>query len=212
MIRVIVVDDHPLIRQGLVRIFEREPDFAVVGEAGSLAEGIAVVERVRADVLLADVVLPDGSGMDLVRHARGLSVELGIVVLTMHGEDEKLFEALDAGASAFVLKSSGSEEILAAVRHAAASPLAFTAADLALAMRRRMAPPPTMLTEREQQVLDLLKEGYSVAGVARTLYISESTAKTHIAKLYTKLGASNRAQAVMAAVRLGLVAAAAQPA
>lgn len=170
-----------------------------------MAEAEALVERERPDVVLLDVMLGDGNGLDLAGDLRQRHPAMGIVILTMHGDDEHLFRALDNGASAFVLKSASSDEVLSAIRHAQVAPTSFAAADLAGAMRRRMEKPKLALTERESEVLNLLKDGPSVAAVAKRLYISESTAKTHIAKLYSKLGASNRAHAVMNAMRLGLL-------
>jgi DNA-binding NarL/FixJ family response regulator len=131
--------------------------------------------------------------------------EAGIVILTMYAGDEQLFGALEAGASAFVAKDAPAEDVVAAARHAAASPTSFTAADLASAMRRRMTPAGPQLSPREREVLGLLADGLGVAQIAKRLYISESTAKTHISKLYEKLGANNRAQALMTAMRLGLI-------
>ena len=124
----------------------------------------------------------------------------------MYAGDDKVFAALEAGASGFVGKDAPVEEVIAAARHAAATPSAFTARDLAGVMRRRAtAPVGPQLSPREREVLGLLVDGLAIAQIARRLYISESTAKTHVAKIYEKLGAGNRAQAVMAAVRLGLV-------
>jgi DNA-binding NarL/FixJ family response regulator len=130
---------------------------------------------------------------------------MGIVVLTMYAGDDQLFGALEAGASAFVPKTAPADEVVAAARHAASAPSAFTAADLAEAMKRRLAPSGPQLSPREGQVLRLLADGMSVAGIAKQLFVSESTAKTHISKLYEKLGAANRAQALMTALRLGLL-------
>jgi DNA-binding NarL/FixJ family response regulator len=204
-IRLVLVDDHVLIRQGLAHAFERDPDVELVGEAGTAGEAATLVRGLRPDVVLIDVSLPDGSGLDLAAELRAADLAVGLVILTMHGEDENLFRALDAGASAFVLKSSPVEEVLGAVRHAAVAPTSFMANDLAAAMRRRMNPERPLLTPRETEVLDMLKDGHSVASLAKRMYISESTAKSHIAKLYDKLGATNRAQAIMAGLRLGLI-------
>lgn len=203
--RVVLVDDHDLIRQGLRRAFERADDFEVVGEAGSIGQAGKVVEATRPDVVVLDVRLPDGTGLDLARQLRRTSPELGIVVLTMYAGDEQLFGALDAGASAFVAKDAPSDDVVAAARHAAASPRSFTAADLASAMQRRMNPSRPQLSPREREVLGLLADGLGVAQISRRLFISESTTKTHISKLYEKLGAGNRAQALMAALRAGLI-------
>ena len=202
---VLLVDDHDLIRQGLKRAFERHDDFAVVGEAANCAEAVELAESLKPHVAVVDVRLPDGSGFDVARKIRASLPQAGIVVLTMYAGDEQLFAALEAGASAFVAKDAPAEDVIAAARHAAASPTAFTAANLADAMRRRMTPSGPQLSPREKEVLQLLADGLAVAQIAKTLYISESTAKTHISKLYDKLGAANRAQALMTAMRLGFI-------
>lgn len=204
-VSVVLVDDHRVVRGGLRSVFEAEPDLDVIGEADSLAEGTDLMRVLRPDVLVCDVTLPDGNGIDLVRRVRTERPELGIVVLTMHGDDETLLAALDAGASALVLKSAQLEDVLSAVRQAAASPEVFSAAGLAAALRRSREDTRPQLTPRERDVLNLLVDGMSVAEAAKELFLSESTIKTHIAKLYDKLGATNRAQAVMAALRLKLV-------
>ena len=202
---VILVDDHELIRQGLRRAFERDETFDVVGEAGTGEEARRLVDTLHPDVAIVDIRLPDVNGLELAKELRAKAEQMGIVVLTMYSGDEHLFGALEAGASAFVLKSAPADEVAAAVRQAATSPTAFTANDLAGAMRRRMTAVTVQLTPREHEILQLLGEGMSVAQVATKLFISQSTAKTHMSKLYEKLDASNRTQAVMAAVRLGLL-------
>ena len=204
--RVLLIDDHDLIRQGLAHAFERHEDFEVVGQAGSVAEGKRRFAELKPDVVVSDVRLPDGTGLDLVRDIRAGGHDTGIVVLTMYAGDEQLFAALEAGASAFVAKDAPSDEVVAAARHALVSPRSFTAADLAGAMRRRMTPSGPQLTQREAEVLSLLARGFSVSAIARSIFVSESTAKTHISKIYEKLGASNRADAIMKAVRSGLLA------
>jgi DNA-binding NarL/FixJ family response regulator len=202
---VVLVDDHDLIRQGLSRAFERHPDFEVVGQAGSVADGAALVRSLSPTVVVTDVRLPDGTGFELVRRLRSADPGIGLVVLTMYAGDEQLFEALEAGASAFVAKDAPSDDVVAAARHAVVSPRSFTAAHLADAMRRRMQPSGPQLSPRESEVLRLLAEGLGVAAIARQLFVSESTAKTHISKIYEKLGAGNRAQAIMNAIRAGLL-------
>ncbi len=202
---VVLVDDHDLIRQGLCRAFERHDDFSVVGQADNVAAGLDLVRSLSPSVMVTDVRLPDGTGLDLVRSVREVDNEIGIVVLTMYAGDEQLFEALEAGASAFVAKDAPSDDVVAAARHATVSPRSFTAANLADAMRRRMAPTGPQLSPRETEVLRLLAEGLGVSAIARQLFVSESTAKTHISKIYEKLGAANRAQAIMSALRAGLL-------
>lgn len=202
---VLLVDDHELIRQGLRRAFERTDDFTVVAEAASVAEAIAAAKSHQPDVVVVDVRLPDGNGLDVARMLREDNDTIGIVVLTMYAGDEQLFGALEAGASAFVAKDAPAEDVVSAARHAVVSPRSFSASDLADAMRRRLTPSGPQLSPREREVLQLLADGLGVAAIARQLFISESTTKTHISKLYEKLGAANRAQALMAAMRLGLV-------
>ena len=204
-ITVLLVDDHELIREGLRRALEREADVEVVAEAASVAEGIAMGRKDDPTVAIVDLRLPDGSGLEVVRALREQSADMGIVVLTMYAGDNQLFDALDAGASAFVPKSAPAEEIVAAARHAASSPRSFTSADLADAMKRRTSPQGPQLSPREREVLQLLADGMGVSQISRQLFISDSTTKTHISKLYDKLGAGNRAQALMTALRLGLL-------
>jgi DNA-binding NarL/FixJ family response regulator len=202
---VLLVDDHELIRQGLRRAFERDAEFHVVGEAGSVSEATRLAGSLRPDVVVIDVRLPDGSGLELAQALRSARSDVGLVILTMYAGDDQLFAALDAGASAFVPKSAPSDEVVAAARHAAVKPASFVASDLAEAMHRRLHPTGPQLTRREREVLDLLAEGLGVSNIAGKLFISESTTKTHVSKLYDKLGATNRAQAIMAAVRAGLL-------
>ncbi|HET6153071.1 MAG TPA: response regulator transcription factor [Marmoricola sp.] len=202
---VLLVDDHELIRHGLAMAFAREAGFAVVGEASTIQGAHTTIAALKPDVAVIDLRLPDGSGLDLVRALRKERNDLGLVVLTMYAGDEQIFAAMDAGASAFVGKDAPSGEVIAAARHAAVAPRSFTCAGLPEAMMRRMTSATPRLSDRERQVLDLLADGLGVATIATNLYISESTAKTHIAKVYEKLGAGNRAQALVAAMRMGLI-------
>jgi DNA-binding NarL/FixJ family response regulator len=203
--KVLLIDDHELIRHGLRLAFERCDDFIVVGEAGSVDDGIRMGRLRSPDVAVVDMNLPDGTGLDITRGLRALLPDVGIVILTMYAGDDHLFAALDAGASAFVSKNAASGDVVAAARHAAESPHSFTANDLAGAMRRRATPHGPQLSERERNVLDLLAEGLGVSAISRRLFVSDSTTKTHIARLYEKLNAANRAQAIMNAVRAGLL-------
>ena len=203
--RLVIVDDHDLIRKGLRHVFECDRQFEVVGEAGTVAEAVRQAGALQPDLVIMDLRLPDGSGLEATRTLRKSSAIIGIVVLTMYTGDDQLFGALEAGASAFVPKTAPPDEVVAAARRAVSAPSAFTAADLAKAMKRRLTPSGPQLSPREGQVLKLLAEGMNVSGIAKQLFVSDSTAKTHISKLYEKLGAANRAQALMAALRLGLL-------
>ncbi|WJK37849.1 response regulator transcription factor [Solwaraspora sp. WMMA2065] len=202
---VLLVDDHDLIRRGLRNAFEQGGQFTVIGEAATAAEGMRQMETHQPKVIIMDLRLPDGSGLEATRAIRRVSESTGIVVLTMYAGDEQLFASIEAGASAFVPKTASADEVIDAARHAASSPSAFTAADLPGAMERRLAPGGPQLSPRESQVLRLLADGMSVAGIAKQLFISESTTRTRISKIYEKLGAANRAHALMTALRLGLL-------
>nr|WP_300045497.1 response regulator transcription factor [uncultured Nocardioides sp.] len=203
---VLLVDDHELIRQGLARAFEREDGMTVVGQAGSVAEGVSLWRSLEPDVVVTDLQMPDGSGLDVVRAIRQESESTGAVVLTMHAGDDQIFAAMEAGASAFVGKDTRATEVVSAARHAAVAPRTFLCAGLSQAvMRRATAPAPPKLSGRESEVLALLADGLGTSEIASSLYMSESTAKTHITHIYQKLGAVNRAQALVGAMRLGLL-------
>ena len=204
--RVLLIDDHELIRQGLARAFERDDEMTVVGQAGSVAEGLSAFGDLDPDVVVTDLELPDGHGLDVVRQVRGSSDAVGLVVLTMHAGDDHIFAAMEAGASAFVGKDSKATDVVSAARHAAVAPRTFLCAGLSAAMvRRATAPAPPKLSGREEEVLALLADGIGTAEIAGKLYMSESTAKTHITHIYQKLGAANRAQALVSAMRLGML-------
>jgi len=211
MTTVLLIDDHELIRQGLAGAFANADGFDIAGQAGSVAEGIALARLTIPDVVVTDVRLPDGSGLDVVRTLRKESRQVGLVVLTMYAGDEQLFAAMDAGASSFVGKDAPTTSVISAARQASVAPLTFACTGLAEAMVRRMRSGAPRLSDRERQVLDLLAEGLGVTAIAGRLYLSESTAKTHIGRIYDKLGAANRAQALVTAMRLGLIAAGAAP-
>lgn len=205
-IRLAIVDGHTLIRYGLRQLVAEHDDIEIVGECGSAADAPGLIEQERPDVVTMDATLPDGDGMRLARDFRDLYADLGIVMLTSRGEDDLLFRALETGASAFVAKTAPVEELIAAIRHAAVAASSFTAVGLAVAITRRRAHSERLaLSQRESQVLGLLRDGLSVPAIALAMFISTSTAKTYVARLYDKLGAANRAQALMTAMRYGLI-------
>ncbi len=204
--RVLLVDDHELIRQGLARAFERDEAMQVVGQAGSVHAGLAAYRELSPDVVVTDLQLPDGIGLEIVRAVRSENESTGLVVLTMHAGDEQIFAAMEAGASAFVGKDSKASEVVSAAKHAAVAPRTFLCAGLSGAMMRRAnTPAAPRLSGREEEVLTLLSEGLGTSEIAGRLYMSDSTAKTHITHIYQKLGAANRAQALVTAMRLGLL-------
>lgn len=206
-LRVVIVDDHTMIIDTLTTFLESAPDggrrIEVVGKAGSLREAVQVLRTTQAHVVVIDVGLPDGNGINLLRQIRTKSTTMGLVIITMYDDDATLLDARDAGASALVLKSADAVSVLDAVRHAAERPREFVASGLAEAQLRRESLP--RLSTREREVFTLVAEGQTVAEVAQTLFMSQLTVKTHLGKVYSKLGAHNRAGAVMAAINLGLI-------
>lgn len=204
-IKLLLVDDHELIREGLAGVMDLEEDMTVVGQAGTVAEALTAYADLSPDVVIADLQLQDGTGLDIVRSIRKRNDKTGLVVLTMHSGDDQIFAAMEAGASGFVGKDAPSGEVVRAARHAAVSPRSFVCAGLAQAMMRRATSESTRLSDREHEVLLLLADGLGAAQIGQQLYLSESTAKSHIAKIYQKLGAANRAQALVTAMRIGLL-------
>ena len=205
MTTVLLVDDHELIRSGLAAVIDLEDDLTVAGTAGTVATGLAAVAELGPDVVVADLQLPDGTGLDIARAVRRESDTTGLVVLTMHSGDEQIFAAMEAGASGFVGKDAPAQEVIRTIRHAAVSPRSFVCSGLADAMGRRVGAGTARLSDREHDVLLLLADGLGTAAIAERLFMSESTAKSHLGHIYQKLGAANRAQALVTAMRIGLL-------
>jgi DNA-binding NarL/FixJ family response regulator len=210
-LRILLVDDHELIRDGLAGVIDMEDDMTVVGQAGTVAQALAAAAALSPSVIVTDLQLPDGTGLDVVRALRKGNDKVGLVVLTMHAGDDQIFAAMEAGASGFVGKDAPSGEVVRAARHSAVSPRSFVCAGLAQAMMRRATSESTRLSDREHEVLLLLADGLGAKEIGETLYLSESTAKSHIAKIYQKLGAANRAQALVTAMRIGLLSTVKRP-
>jgi DNA-binding NarL/FixJ family response regulator len=207
VIRILVVDDHPIVREGLVAVLGDEPDFEVAGAAGSAEEALTLAERLRPDVLLLDLELPGMGGVEAISHLAQRAPGTRVIVFTAYDADDHIFGAIKAGAKGYLLKGATSDEIARAIRtvHAGGSHLEsrVTARVLAEVSTPRRA--AGALSEREQQVLRLIASGRSNKEIARTLAITERTAKFHVTSLLNKLGASNRAQVVALAVQRGLL-------
>lgn len=203
--RVLLVDDHDLIRDGLAGVFRRQPSMEVLGDAKTVTAALEMFHELRPDVVVTDLQLPDGTGLDVVREVRRTTSDAGVVVLTMHSGDEQIFAAMEAGASAFVGKDAPSSEVVEAARHAAVSPRSFLCSGLTDAVLRRATATANQLTSREHDVLKLLAEGLSAAEIGLRMHLSESTVKSHLAKIYQKLGVTNRSQALVTAMRTGLL-------
>jgi len=194
--RVLIVDDHPIVRAGLEQALI-EANFIICGVAASKNEAIAQIARTNPDLILLDLNLPDGSGFEVANWARGISDEIGIVILTLNDAPELLLAALAAQASGFVLKSAPISEVIATLERALVTPLSFTASGLHRALKAKERLP--ILSTRELEVLNILAIGKSTKEIAKQLYLSEPTIKTHLASIYRKLEVNNRISAVAVA-------------
>lgn len=205
-IHLAIIDGQTLIRYGLRELVAQHSDIEIVAECQSAADAPRMVAAAQPDVVTVDVTLPDGDGLRLASELRDRYADLGIVMLTSRQADDVMFRALETGVSAFVAKTAPLEEVLGAIRHAAVAASSFTASGLAMAVaRRRTMQDRLALSPRETEVLHLMHHGLSVPAIAQEMFISLSTAKTYVARLYDKLGAANRAQALMTAVHYGLI-------
>ncbi|WP_336627984.1 MULTISPECIES: response regulator transcription factor [unclassified Microbacterium] len=232
-IRVLLADDHAMLRAGFRTILDLQPDIAVVGEAASGSEAVTLAGSLQPDVITMDVQMPDMDGIEATRRIRADErIRASIAIVTTFDRDDYLFDALDAGASGFLLKNAGPEELVAAVRALAAGD-GMLAPEVTRRVLQRFAghPVPTTsaapsirgasdpatgsaalpsadlpepLTEREGDVLRLVAEAWSNAEIAAELFIGEATVKTHVSRILQKLGARDRVQAVVLAHRLGL--------
>jgi DNA-binding NarL/FixJ family response regulator len=207
MIRVLVVDDHPIVRQGLVSVLGDEDDLEVVGEAGSGREAVARVQRLQPDVVLLDLEMPDLDGVDAIPQLLAGRPGLGIVVFTAYDTDERVLGALRAGARGYLLKGASADEIARGIRsvHAGGSYLEPRVASKLLAEVSSPRRGATMLSAREREVLRLVADGLPTKQISLSLSISERTVKFHVNSILRKLGADNRAQAVALAAQRGLL-------
>jgi two-component system response regulator DevR len=200
--RALIIDDHAVVRSGIRRALESRGDIQVF-EAASKAEALAQIAHVSPQLLIIDINLPDGSGLEIVSWVRTISTEMAIVVLTFNESDDFLLSAMRAGASAYVNKSAPLTELTAAVDHALASPGSFAAKEIVDALQRKQL--KFGLSQRELQILALLPTDEPLSALAKSLFISESTLKTHLTHIYKKLDVKNRLQAINVARKAGLL-------
>lgn len=209
-IRLMLADDHRMLREGLSRSM-REEGFDVVAEARNGAEAVQLATQVKPEVILMDVTMPELDGVEACRQIREAMPDARIVMLTMHADQDVLANAIRAGASGYLVKDCSTNEIASAVRMAAAGDTALSpqlAATMLNEVRRMDQPVPEqerVVTKREEEVLQLIADGCSTPEVAEKLFISQKTVKNHLASIYQKLDARDRTQAVLSAVRMGIV-------
>ena len=204
-IRVLLVDDHAVVRMGLKVFFDIQPDIEVIGEAADGSEGLALARRLRPDVVLMDLLMPNMDGLTAIARIKSELPETEIVAITSFIEEEKVTAALEAGATGYLLKDAEAEEVAAAVRAAYAGEMTLDPAVARLLAQRlrtkRVEPDPAEpLTDREKDVLRLLGQGLSNKDIGSTLFITERTARTYVSNILGKLGLASRTQAALWAV------------
>jgi two-component system response regulator NreC len=212
MTTIVLADDHHIVRQGLRSLLEAEPDFSVVGEAGDGLEAAQLVERLRPDVLVLDLMMPGLNGLEVTRRVSQRSPQTRIVILSMHADEAHVLEALRVGAAAYVLKESTAAELVRAVREAAAgrrylSPPLSERAIEAYVQKAESAALDSYetLTAREREVLHLVAEGHTNTEIAERLFISRRTVETHRANLMRKLDLRTQTDLISYALRRGIL-------
>jgi DNA-binding NarL/FixJ family response regulator len=209
-IRLMLADDHQMLREGLSRSMS-EHGFDVVGEARDGAEAISMAQRLTPDVILMDVSMPEMDGVEACRQVRAAMPLTKVVMLTMHADQEVLANAVRAGACGYLVKDCSTEEIAGAVRTVFSGEVALSP-QLAASILDEVRNLPTVptrdgrvVTKREEEVLQLITDGCSTSEVADQMYISQKTVKNHLASIYQKLDARDRTQAILRAVRMGII-------
>ena len=205
MIRVLVVDDHPVVRDGLRGVLDGEPDMEVVGEAGNGAEALARVAAGPVDVVLLDLRMPVMGGVETITALRRTAPGVRVLVLTTFDTDRDVLPAVEAGATGYLLKDTPRDELLRAVRAAHRGEAVLSPAVAGRLMGQVRAPAAESLSARELEVLRLVAAGATNREAARRLFISEATVKTHLLHLYAKLGVRDRASAVAVGYQRGLL-------
>lgn len=205
MIRILVADDHLVVRSGLNGMLASQPDFTVIGEADDGAEAVRLALRLEPDLVLMDLRMPSTDGVTAIEELRAAGSTANVLVLTTYDSDADILRAVEAGATGYLLKDAGREELYDAVRSAACgrTALAPTVADSLMRSLRR--PEHQSLSKREVEVLDLVRQGKTNKQIARSLHVSEATVKTHLIHAFNKLGVDDRTAAVSAALEHGVL-------
>jgi DNA-binding NarL/FixJ family response regulator len=204
-IRLLVVDDHPVVRNGLLGMFAGDAEFEVVGEAADGAEAVAYARALDPDVVLMDLRMPGMDGVAAIRKLAALEIRARVLVLTTYDTDSDVLPAIEAGATGYLLKDTPRAELLRAVRAAARGEAVLSPTVATKLLGQVRAPAKDDLSKRELEVLALIAKGATNREAAAQLFISEATVKTHLLHLYAKLGVSDRAAAVATAFARGLL-------
>lgn len=204
-VRLLVADDHPVVRDGIVGMVSSDPDIEVVAEASNGSEAVGLARALNPDVVLMDLRMPDTDGVTAIRELRRLGVPARIVVLTTYDSDVDVLAAIEAGATGYLLKDVPRDELVRAVHTAAKGQSALAPSVASRLVDRVRTPETSLLTPRELQVLALIADGATNRKVGARLHLSEATVKTHLLSVFAKLGVSDRAAAVAEGFRRGLL-------
>ncbi|HYW25676.1 MAG TPA: response regulator transcription factor [Terriglobales bacterium] len=204
-IRVLLADDHHVVRVGLRAMLDPGPDLEVVGEAGDGAEAIALVRDLDPDVVLMDLRMPRMDGVAAIALLREEAPSVAVLVLTTYDTDADIVRAIEAGATGYLLKDATRDELIQAIRSAAAGRSALAPAVASRLVARMAAPARSALSAREIEVLELVARGRSNKEIARRLHLSEATVKTHLVHAFSKLGVEDRTEAVTVAIDRGII-------
>jgi DNA-binding NarL/FixJ family response regulator len=205
MIRILLVDDHPVVRHGLRGMLDAEPDLSVVGEAASGPDGVALAVESRPDIVLMDLRMPDGDGVTATEQILARVPGVRVMVLTTYESDRDILRAIEAGATGYLLKDASPSELAEAVRAAARGETVLAPSVASTLVRQVRQPSPPSLSVREVEVLRLVAQGLTNAEIGRRLFISEATVKTHMLRAFNKLDVADRTAAVTTAMRHGLL-------
>jgi DNA-binding NarL/FixJ family response regulator len=204
-IRLVIADDHLVVRDGLRGMLESQPDFKVVAEASNGAEAVRQVIDLVPEVVLMDLRMPVMDGVSAIREIKAKQEEVQILVLTTYDSDADILPAIEAGATGYLLKDASREELYTAIRSTARGEAVLAPGVAAKLLGRMRAPAEERLTKRELEVLQLVAEGASNKDIASSLHISQATVKSHLIHIFSKLGVSDRTAAVTAAIKRGIL-------
>ncbi|TCC23831.1 MULTISPECIES: response regulator [Kribbella] len=204
-ISLLLVDDHPVVRNGLRGMFESTPGFTVLAEASNGVEAVELAADLDPDVILMDLRMPGGGGLDAITELTRRGIRSKVLVLTTWDTDTDTLPAIEAGATGYLLKDAPQDELFNAVRQAAAGRTVLSPAVASRLVSAVRSPAPSPLAARERQVLELVAKGTSNRDIARELFISEATVKTHLSHVFTKLGVTDRAAAVAKGYEQGIL-------
>ncbi|GAA0464976.1 DNA-binding response regulator [Actinoplanes capillaceus] len=205
MIRILLVDDHPVVRMGLRGMLDAEPGLTVVGEASSGVEGVALALAERPDIVLMDLRMPGGDGVEAIERILAATSGVRVMVLTTYESDRDILRAIEAGAAGYLLKDASPRELADAVRAAARGETVLAPSVASTLVRQVRNPAPPALSAREAEVLRLVAAGLTNAEIGKRLFISEATVKTHLLRAFNKLDVADRTAAVTTAMRHGLL-------